>query len=129
MRNEASRSRASAGNADQATLAPGEIPGRFRLEGDVGFVNARRLWEQGEVTLGGQQRMEIDLSAVSRADSAGVALLLAWTRQARRDGATIRFVNIPAQMRAIAAACGVESILPFQAAGDDATDNSESSQA
>ncbi len=41
----------------------------------------------------------IDLAGVTLADSAGVALLLEWTRMARASGREIRFTNTPAQVR------------------------------
>lgn len=53
----------------------------------------------------------IDLGAVSRSDSSGVALLIEWMRQADRANKTIRFVNIPTQMLEIAKLSGVDKIL------------------
>ncbi|ROO27141.1 sulfate transporter [Salinisphaera orenii MK-B5] len=54
----------------------------------------------------------IDLSGVTRVDSAGVALLLAWVRDARAAGASLRFVNAPAQMRAIIDFCALNDVIP-----------------
>jgi len=39
-----------------------------------------------------------DLAGVTLADSAGVALLLEWSRMARGAGREIRFINTPAQV-------------------------------
>lgn len=96
-----------------AALVAGNRPGLFLLQGDVGFDNVRRLWEQGRAQLNGDKELEIDLSAVKRTDSAGVALLVAWTREARKGGAVVHFANIPEQIRAIAVVCGVEAVLPI----------------
>ena len=40
-----------------------------------------------------------DLAGVTLADSAGVALLLEWSRMARVSGREVRFTNTPAQVR------------------------------
>ena len=40
-----------------------------------------------------------NLAGVTLADSAGVALLLEWSRMARTNGREIRFINTPAQVR------------------------------
>ena len=54
----------------------------------------------------------LDLSGVSRADSAGLALLIEWMREARRFGGTIHFENVPNQLQAIARASQVDQFLP-----------------
>lgn len=58
----------------------------------------------------------IDLAKVSRSDSAGVALLLEWLRQAKKAGRGIRFNNMPPQMHELARVAGVDKLLA--AAGD-----------
>lgn len=55
--------------------------------------------------------LAIDLKAVSRSDSAGVALLVEWMRQAKKNNKTIRFNNIPEQMHEIAVVSGVDKLL------------------
>ncbi len=57
----------------------------------------------------------VDLAGVDRIDSAGLALLVEWLRQAKRKGIAIHFRNIPARMLAIATVCGLEQILPESA--------------
>jgi len=55
--------------------------------------------------------IDIDLQAVERADSAGVALLVEWQRAARQQQQKIHFRNIPSQMLAIARLSGVDELL------------------
>lgn len=57
----------------------------------------------------------VDLADVQHADSAGVALLLDWLRQARAAEVTLTFHNTPAQMRAIINFCALGDILPLSA--------------
>ena len=59
--------------------------------------------------------MVVDLAGVRRIDSAGLALLVEWLRQAQCKGISIHFENIPSQMRAIVTVCGLEEILPASA--------------
>ncbi|WP_455209871.1 STAS domain-containing protein [Kaarinaea lacus] len=55
--------------------------------------------------------LTIDLEAVNRSDSAGVALLIEWMRQAKRNNKAIHFKNIPKQMHEIAEVSGVDKML------------------
>jgi phospholipid transport system transporter-binding protein len=56
----------------------------------------------------------IDLSAVSRADSAGLALMVDWLRLARRYQFTLQFKNLPEQLLRIAKVSELHEILPVQ---------------
>jgi ABC-type transporter Mla MlaB component len=56
--------------------------------------------------------ISIDLAGVTRSDSAGLALLIEWLRESERQGRTITFLNMPAQMQSIARVCGLDGILP-----------------
>jgi phospholipid transport system transporter-binding protein len=55
----------------------------------------------------------VDLGGVIRADSAGVALLLEWIRDAEQAGAKLQFTNAPAQMRAIIDFCALGDVIPL----------------
>jgi phospholipid transport system transporter-binding protein len=58
---------------------------------------------------------EIDLSAIgdADADSSALAVLFAWLRDARRQGAEFRIVNPPAGLLSLAALYGVDEFLPL----------------
>lgn len=45
--------------------------------------------------------LTVDLNGVSRADSAGLALLVEWRRLARRAGRELRFTDIPEQVQSL----------------------------
>lgn len=55
--------------------------------------------------------LDVDLSGVGEADSSSVALLLHWLRQARAQGVTLRFVELPAAMTQLVDVYGVRDIL------------------
>lgn len=99
-----------------ARLHATDQPGRLRLEGAVEIATVRSLWQQSGQLLPRPDRVVIDLGGVTRADSAGLALLIHWTREQRHHGGSVEFVNIPEQMQAIARVSGVDTILPLQRA-------------
>lgn len=55
--------------------------------------------------------LELDLSGVSSADSAGLALLLEWVHWAKQSAREIQFKNIPDQIQTIARISEVDGIL------------------
>jgi phospholipid transport system transporter-binding protein len=62
------------------------------------------------------ERLTIDFAAITGVDSSAVALLLDWRRMAAKRGKTLVFVNLPANLNALAELYGVtELIQPHQA--------------
>ncbi|HEU0200264.1 MAG TPA: STAS domain-containing protein [Burkholderiaceae bacterium] len=57
-----------------------------------------------------------DLSQVAAVDSAAVALVLAWQREAAASGKQLSFVGVPAGMASLARLYGVDALLALQAA-------------
>lgn len=94
---------------------------RIALEGRLDQDNAAARLADSEGWFGGGQSLIVDLAGVERADSAGVALLLAWQRRAIASGADLQFTNIPAGIRAFIDLCGLASILPVEDSGNSAT--------
>jgi phospholipid transport system transporter-binding protein len=54
----------------------------------------------------------VELAQVDRFDSAGLSLLLSWTRRAAVEGRPLRFGRAPESMRSLAELYGVEDMLP-----------------
>jgi phospholipid transport system transporter-binding protein len=94
--------------------------GRFVLSGSVGFRTARAVLEQTPALFGDAPVIKVDLSGVTEADSAGLALLIEWVSWARKARREIRFFEIPQQIRAIARISEVEDLLR---AGERLTEN------
>jgi phospholipid transport system transporter-binding protein len=88
--------------------------GRFAIRGDLNAVSVPDLWDECCSRFDGCDELEIDLSGVERSDSAGLALLVGFLRNARETGKTVRFLNIPAQMLAMARVSSLDQILPLQ---------------
>lgn len=88
------------------------VDGRIAVTGELVFatvgaarVQALRLFSQARA-------MRVDLGGVSKADSAGLALLIEWMREARRRHQNVHFEHIPDGLRVIAELSDVESLLP-----------------
>ena len=97
----------------KADIQQGEN-GRLSISGDLSFDSVADLWHRCRAQFSQHQTLDIDLSAVQRSDSAGVALLVACLRQARQSGKTARFFNMPEQMLALARVSSLDQVLPLQ---------------
>jgi len=86
--------------------------GRFHLKGELSFQTVPKFFSANrDIFKDADKDLHIDLDGISRADSAGIALLIEWQRQAQQQNLKISFYNIPSQLMAIARLSGVESIL------------------
>ena len=56
-------------------------------------------------------RLTIDFSHITGVDSSAVALLLEWRRRAQLNGKTLTFVNLPANLLALAGLYGVAELI------------------
>ena len=84
--------------------------GRCTLQGPVNLDHAVALLEQGNGLFTAPQ-VTLDLAAVTEVDSAALSLLLEWRREAGRNGRTIRYLNLPANLRSLAELYGVAELL------------------
>jgi len=89
---------------------------RLAVVGELTFATVPALARGAVPFPEGETVWEVDLSGVARADSAGLVLLVAWVREARRRGAELRILHVPDQLRAIARVSGVSGLL---ALGDE----------
>jgi phospholipid transport system transporter-binding protein len=81
-----------------------QSPGRFSAAGPLTFATARLAREAGLAAFGsgGSGQIEVDCGGITSSDSAGMTVLLDWLSVARRAGRSLRFANLPDQVRAIA---------------------------
>jgi len=85
--------------------------GHWLLEGELDFTTVPSVLRHAGGDMRGVSGIRVDLKGVTRADSAGLALLVEWLRESERAGLSISFVNVPAQLLSIARVCGLEKIL------------------
>lgn len=84
---------------------------QFALSGNLNFDTVSDLLKQGESRFSSVASIQIDLSAVTHVDSAGLALLLEWLRYGKHHNKPVRYQNLPEQLRSLAAISEVETLL------------------
>lgn len=74
------------------------------------IANVRSLLREGAGQIQGPE-ITIDLAGVTEVDSTAVSLLLEWRRQAAGANRTLRYVNLPANLKSLAELYGVSELL------------------
>lgn len=87
--------------------------GRAALSGALTFATAADAYALGMHALetDAADSMIVDCKAVSSADGAGLAVLLAWMAQSQGRGRRLRYENLPDALRRIARISEVETFL------------------
>jgi len=87
--------------------------GRVVVTGELTFATAREARQIGILVLESSraERIVVDCTAVSRADSAGLAVLLDWLAWGRRRSRPLSLQNLPASLIAIARISEVDELL------------------
>jgi phospholipid transport system transporter-binding protein len=88
-------------------------PGRVIVTGELTFASARDARQLGVLVLESSraEKIAIDCSGVTRADSAGLAVLLDWLAWGRRKSRAITLENLPPSLVAIAKISEVDELL------------------
>lgn len=103
--------RAANGSGNGALRFEDRGNGRFALFGDLSFQTAVRALEESRKLFADHSTIELDLAGITRADSAGLALMLEWVTWARSTAREVRYQNIPEQIISIAQISEVEDML------------------
>lgn len=101
---------------DSATLEPGSGD-VFMLRGLLDFGTVTDLNVRARELFGAKKEITVDLSGVTRANSAGLALLMEWVWVARQQGRSFKFANIPAKLLSLAHVTELDEFLPRVDAG------------
>jgi phospholipid transport system transporter-binding protein len=90
--------------------------GQLQLAGVLDYSTGPKLREQGArlIAASSATRLALDCSAVEKSSSVGLALLLAFIRDARKAGRELSIIALPADMRDIAQVSGLLELLPLQ---------------
>jgi len=74
------------------------------------FDNAQAALAQGCAAVAAGET-ECALGGVTATDSSALALMLAWQRRAQGQGRSLKFINVPANVDALAKLYGVDGLL------------------
>ncbi len=86
-------------------------PGRWELSGDLDFASVPEAWRLLRPLLSSAGAMTLSLAGVQRTNSAALGLLLEGLEQAHRAGCVLRFADLPAALRDLAAVSNLEAVL------------------
>jgi phospholipid transport system transporter-binding protein len=87
-------------------------PGQFALQGPLDLSTVTLLRREGQRQFAAAEgQLTLDLATVTRADSAGLALLVDWLAWAGQHQRRLSFRNLPPVLQALARICDVEPLL------------------
>jgi phospholipid transport system transporter-binding protein len=86
-------------------------PGSVRVAGTMTFANAAVALDVINAAVARDGRATLDLSGVTRSDSAGLACVLAVLAQAAERGHRLSVRNMPEGMHLLASVCEVEELM------------------
>ena len=90
----------------------GQGAGRYALSGALTLATVAALREQGrQAFASGSGAIVVDMTAVERTDSGGLALLVDWLAWAHAAGRELKFTALPAALLALARVSDVEDLL------------------
>jgi phospholipid transport system transporter-binding protein len=85
--------------------------GTLRVSGAISYANAARALAQAPQPTQSGAPVTIDLAALENADSATLAVLIAWCARAREHGSVLRFARVPQGLQNLARLCEVDALL------------------
>lgn len=83
------------------------------LEGELTFATVAEM-DQSGTKLFKSPPDGLDLKQLQRIDSAGLALLVEWSRQAKISGSDLKLINASPQLLALSQMANLDSFLRFQ---------------
>ena len=100
----------------ESSVEPAGLQVRDRallVSGEICFGSVHQLLDEGRSAiraLSGNEAV-LDLSAVTKADSAGLALVVDWVRTAQQRGTQLQVVGVSPQLLDIASVSGLDDFL------------------
>ena len=89
--------------------------GQARIAGELTLDTVSTVFRQAEIAATqGRQIADVDLAAVSRVDSSGLALLLEWQSVAQRGGRVMRIRNAPPGLMSLTRLCEASDLMVFE---------------
>jgi len=84
--------------------------GRCAVQGPITIENVLSLLAEGNGLFTAAQAT-VDLAGVTEVDSSALSLLLEWRREAARNGRSLHFRNLPANLKSLAELYGVTELI------------------
>ncbi|PCI18970.1 MAG: anti-sigma-factor [Piscirickettsiaceae bacterium] len=87
--------------------------GHYEVSGELVFDAVVALLDSSKPFFDGKSDLLFNLKQVDKTDSAGLALLVEWTRIAKHKKQEINFCDLPKQLLDIARVSGLDELLPI----------------
>ncbi len=87
--------------------------GTLRISGTISYANAADALARLPVARAGASAVDLDLSGLRHADSATLAVLIAWNSRVRKLGGELRMRNAPQALRNLAHLSDLDGLLGF----------------
>ena len=91
--------------------------GQIKLSGQLNFDTVAQLLNKTGIDFQAipaeNGQIDVDLSNISRFNSASLALLIEWMKMSQQKGLQIKYHSAPEQLLAIARAYGIDQELPL----------------
>ncbi|MBD3669401.1 MAG: STAS domain-containing protein [Gammaproteobacteria bacterium] len=101
--------------SDDRTSLHRREDGSYVVRGELSYATVTPLLKHSDdLFADASDALVVDLDGVTRADSAGLSLLIEWWRQARAHDKTIEYTNLPEQILATARLGGLDELLPLK---------------
>ncbi len=85
--------------------------GVCRIEGVLDFTTAPAALGAVVSHIRQNSQLEINMSGVSDSNSVGLALMMEWLAEARRENHSVTFSHIPNSLRQLAGVCQVDGLI------------------
>lgn len=89
---------------------------QYKVEGELTFATVNNWLTLSDQWTQGGGPITVDLRAVTKADSAGLALLIEWQRRARNLKRQLVINNLPAKLKDLIRVSGLSELFPQQRA-------------
>lgn len=94
-------------------------PGHWLATGELTFATSADSWPRLLDCLRATA-VQVDVSRLTRVDSAGLATLVAWQAEAGRRGVAVQLLGANEQLLQLARVGGIDGVLPLQWPADSA---------
>jgi anti-sigma B factor antagonist len=87
----------------------------LHLSGTVTYRTVEKVWKDGLVKIkGGLNKLLVDLGGLTQCDSSGLALCVAWGREAHAQKKNIDFINVPVFVQDLVRVYGLDKVLSIK---------------
>ena len=90
------------------------------IHGEITFSTITQLFSDSKELFHSQtESIRIDFSSVTHVDSASLVLLIEWKRLAKKQGKSVRFINLPESVKRLAELSQILNLLTESEGADE----------